>query len=143
MPDVREKLDKQLGMELVGSSPEELAALMKTRNSALGGAREEIGRDAMTERHHAHDLKPDTLEQLRHVSVATLCTQLFKRGFRNVFIQGIARLTEPSRRQPGRSRVHDAQHPGARGSRPDQRVRESRASAAQGASRACRPATCW
>jgi regulator of RNase E activity RraA len=41
-------------------------------------------------------LDPETLDRLRHVSVATLCTQLFKRGFRNVFIQGIARLTEPS-----------------------------------------------
>ena len=41
-------------------------------------------------------VKPETLEKLRHVSVATLCTQLFKRGLRNVFIQGIARLTEPS-----------------------------------------------
>ena len=39
---------------------------------------------------------PTTLELLRHVSVATLCTQLFKRGFRNVFIQNIARLTRPS-----------------------------------------------
>jgi len=37
-----------------------------------------------------------TLENLRHVSTATLCTQLFKRGFRNVYIQGIARLTTPS-----------------------------------------------
>ena len=42
------------------------------------------------------ELSKDTLELLRHVSVATLCTQLFKRGFRNVFIQGIARLTDPS-----------------------------------------------
>src|SRR6185369_3522094 len=42
------------------------------------------------------DLAPGTTELLRHVSVATLCTQLFKRGFRNVFIQGIARLTDPS-----------------------------------------------
>jgi len=41
-------------------------------------------------------MNPDTFERLRHVSVATLCTQLFKRGFRNAFIQGIARLTEPS-----------------------------------------------
>jgi len=41
-------------------------------------------------------VKPETLERLRHVSVATLCTQLFKRGFRNVFVQGIARLTKPS-----------------------------------------------
>ena len=39
---------------------------------------------------------PTTLDLLRHVSVATLCTQLFKRGFRNVFIQNISRLTRPS-----------------------------------------------
>ena len=42
------------------------------------------------------ELKASTLENLRHVSTATLCTQLFKRGFRNVYIQGIARLTTPS-----------------------------------------------
>lgn len=42
------------------------------------------------------DCNPQTLDLLRKVSVATLCTQLFKRGFRNVFIQGIGRLTEPS-----------------------------------------------
>jgi regulator of RNase E activity RraA len=40
-------------------------------------------------------VKPETLQKLRHVSVATLCTQLFKRGLRNVFIHGIARLTKP------------------------------------------------
>jgi regulator of RNase E activity RraA len=42
------------------------------------------------------ELSKSTLDLLRHVSVATLCTQLFKRGFRNVFIQGIGRLTDPS-----------------------------------------------
>ena len=42
------------------------------------------------------DLNPSTIELLRHVSPATLCTQLYKRGFRNVFIQGISRLTKPS-----------------------------------------------
>jgi len=41
------------------------------------------------------ELKPDTLKRLREVSTATLCTQLFKRGFRNVYIQGIKRLTTP------------------------------------------------
>jgi regulator of RNase E activity RraA len=41
-------------------------------------------------------LKPKTVEKLRCVSTATLCTQLFKRGFRNVFIQGVLRLTKPS-----------------------------------------------
>lgn len=41
-------------------------------------------------------VKPQTLEHLRKVSVATLCTQLFKRGFRNVYLQGVTRLTEPS-----------------------------------------------
>ena len=41
-------------------------------------------------------MNPATLTQLKTVSVATLCTQLFKRGFRNVFIQGIKRLTQPT-----------------------------------------------
>ena len=40
--------------------------------------------------------KTDTIKRLREVSTATLCTQLFKRGFRNVYIQGIRRLTTPS-----------------------------------------------
>jgi regulator of RNase E activity RraA len=42
------------------------------------------------------ELKKETLERLRAASTATICTQLFKRGFRNVFIQGISRLTKPS-----------------------------------------------
>ena len=42
------------------------------------------------------ELSAGTLDLLRHVSVATLCTQLFKRGLRNVFVQGIDRLTDPS-----------------------------------------------
>lgn len=41
------------------------------------------------------ELSQETRELLRRVSVATLCTQLFKRGLRNVFIQGIGRLTDP------------------------------------------------
>jgi len=40
------------------------------------------------------ELKPETRELLRQVSCATICTQLFKRGFRNVFLQGITRLTK-------------------------------------------------
>ena len=40
-------------------------------------------------------LSDDTRELLRHVSVATLCTQLFKRGLRNVYLQGVGRLTTP------------------------------------------------
>ena len=42
------------------------------------------------------DLKPETIEQLRRVSTATLTTQLFKRGLRNVYLQGVARLTTPT-----------------------------------------------
>lgn len=41
-------------------------------------------------------MNPDTLARLKKASVATLCTQLFKRGFRNVYIQGVARMTRPS-----------------------------------------------
>jgi len=42
------------------------------------------------------ELRQSTIDNLRHVSTATLCTQLFKRGFRNVYIQGIRRITTPS-----------------------------------------------
>ena len=41
-----------------------------------------------------------TLEQLRHVSTATLTTQLFKRGLRNVFLQGVAPLVKPAAGTP-------------------------------------------
>jgi len=37
-------------------------------------------------------LAPETLEKLRGVSTATLTTQMFKRGFRNVFMQGVRPL---------------------------------------------------
>src|SRR5438093_3250843 len=42
------------------------------------------------------ELSAKTRERLGKVSTATLCTQLFKRGFRNVYIQGISRLSKPS-----------------------------------------------
>src|SRR6478735_9265339 len=42
------------------------------------------------------ELSAKTKERLSNVSTATLCTALFKRGFRNVYIQGISRLTTPS-----------------------------------------------
>ena len=37
-------------------------------------------------------MNPDTLATLRRVSTATLSTQMFKRGFRNVFMQGVRPL---------------------------------------------------
>ena len=37
----------------------------------------------------------ETLGLFRKVSTATLTTQMFKRGFRNVFVQGATRLTQP------------------------------------------------
>ena len=45
---------------------------------------------------------PELLEKLMHVSTATLTTALFKRGFRNVFIQG------PYRMNPGPNMVGPA-----------------------------------
>jgi len=42
------------------------------------------------------ELSAKTRERLSKVSTATLCTQLFKRGFRNVYIQGIKRLSSPT-----------------------------------------------
>lgn len=38
-------------------------------------------------------LSSETREKLATVSTATLTTQMYKRGFRNVFIQGVGRLT--------------------------------------------------
>lgn len=37
-------------------------------------------------------MNPETLATLRRVSTATLSTQMFKRGFRNVFMQGVRGL---------------------------------------------------
>ncbi len=37
-------------------------------------------------------MNPETLATLRRVSTATLTTQMFKRGFRNVFMQGVRGL---------------------------------------------------
>ncbi|MGO4403447.1 ribonuclease activity regulator RraA [Bosea sp. RAF48] len=39
-------------------------------------------------------LKPETRNKLRAVSVATVCTALFKRGFRNQFIQDVRPLSQ-------------------------------------------------
>ena len=39
-------------------------------------------------------LKPETRDRLRTVSVATVCTALFKRGFRNQFIQDVRPLSQ-------------------------------------------------
>ena len=144
MPEVRDKLASQIGMEIVASTPAAADRADAKRDSALGELVEEVRRAnaELMARGTIMELDPPTTtsSSLRHVSIATLCTQLFKRGFRNVYLQGIARLTKPSARQPGRARVHDAQHPRARGPRPDQRVRQSRASAAQGdRKRAARP----
>jgi hypothetical protein len=38
------------------------------------------------------ELSDKTRNLLKHVSTATLTTQLFRRGFRNVFMQGVASL---------------------------------------------------
>lgn len=38
------------------------------------------------------EFSPDCIERMRRVSTATLTTQMFKRGFRNVFIQGVRLL---------------------------------------------------
>ena len=37
-------------------------------------------------------LSADTLDHLQHASTATLAAQLFKRGFRNVFLHGLRPL---------------------------------------------------
>ena len=45
-------------------------------------------------------ISDETIELLRHVSTATLTTQLFKRGLRNVFLQGVAPLVKPAKGTP-------------------------------------------
>ena len=47
----------------------------------------------LARRPRADPVSDSALEQLRHVSTATLTTQLFKRGLRNVFIQNVKPLT--------------------------------------------------
>ena len=54
--------------------------------------------------HPETDIEPlsdETYERLANVSTATLTTQMFKRGFRNVFIQGVSRLTGHDRSMVG------------------------------------------
>lgn len=46
-------------------------------------------------------LSEETRERLSNVSSATLTTQMFKRGFRNVFLQGVSRLTGHDRSMVG------------------------------------------
>ena len=41
-------------------------------------------------------LSAETREHLKRASTATLTTQLFKRGLRNVFIQGVHRMSAAS-----------------------------------------------
>lgn len=45
-------------------------------------------------------LAPDTLERLRRISTPTLCTQLYRLGFRSVFLHGVRPLC-PDRRMAG------------------------------------------
>lgn len=49
----------------------------------------------------ATPLSDETRQALAAVSTATLTTQMFKRGFRNVFLQGVSRLTAHSRSMVG------------------------------------------
>jgi regulator of RNase E activity RraA len=45
-------------------------------------------------------LGPETLERLRQISTPTLCTQLYKLGFRNVYLHGVRPLC-PDKRMAG------------------------------------------
>jgi regulator of RNase E activity RraA len=49
----------------------------------------------------ASTLSPQTMERLRSVSTATLTTQLFKRGFSNLFVQGVKLQTRPGANMVG------------------------------------------
>ena len=62
----------------------------------------------------AGTLSDATRDKLMGVSVATLCTALFKRGLRNQTIQDM-RAGGAERPQHGRPGLHAALHPGAGG----------------------------
>jgi len=47
------------------------------------------------------NLKPETREKLKRVSTATICTALYKRGFRNQFIQDVHPLNPNGARMVG------------------------------------------
>ncbi|MFW2542536.1 ribonuclease activity regulator RraA [Primorskyibacter sp. 2E107] len=47
------------------------------------------------------DVKPQSIEKLRHVSVATLATALYKRGLRNQAIQDVRPLSQKGRNMVG------------------------------------------
>jgi regulator of RNase E activity RraA len=51
---------------------------------------------------HMGELAAETREKLMHISTATLTTALFKRGFRNIYLQG------PQRMNPGANMVGTA-----------------------------------
>jgi regulator of RNase E activity RraA len=46
-------------------------------------------------------MSAETLERFKRASTATLTTQLFKRGLRNVFVQGVHRMSRPARNLVG------------------------------------------
>lgn len=48
-------------------------------------------------------LSASTRDKLQTVSVATICTALFKRGFRNQFIQGVTPLNANTKPMVGES----------------------------------------
>ena len=67
-------------------------------------------------------LTDENRAKLKRVSTATLTTALFKRGFRNVFMQGVRPLNPEPGSMVGRG-LHAALHPRARGPRPARGVR--------------------
>jgi regulator of RNase E activity RraA len=49
----------------------------------------------------AHAVRPETIERLRQVSTATLCTCLFKRGLKHQFIQNVQPVGQYARNMVG------------------------------------------
>ena len=85
-------------------------------------------------------MNPDTRRKLAEVCTATLTTVLFKRGFRNTFLQGLRPLKPAA--PAGRPCLHAALHPGA--GRPRQLdAFEDRAHPQRVPWRHARPARCW
>jgi regulator of RNase E activity RraA len=68
-----------------------VSSLTKTACTTL------LGGDGMRSKvSSTRELNPEKLKLLKSVSTATLATQLFRRGFRNLFMQGVAPLAKPN-----------------------------------------------
>ena len=144
-PEVRQKMQDTMGIEVVASSPEELTKLMQSEIPRWAALVKKSGATAQLDQSEEQSWNFPTNDRrnaLARSARATLCTQLFKRGFRNVYIQGIERLTQAV--AAATSSARRSRCAASRRARTWTRSARSTIRTIRSArrSRACRPATC-